>query len=225
MFPTLRSWLARVFAMVAGWPRRAAAALCLVLAAVSALGNQRPSIAAPATVLVAARDLDAGSTIAPQDLRAVGWPAELRPGSALDRPDELVGRQIGAPMARGEPFSSARMLDTTVARQLRRGQVAVSIPIETNGSTALIQPGVQIDVYARPPAGTIVDGTTVDPPLRSSLIVSAAQVLAVLAPDHGAMRGDAGPTAAIVIGTTRAVALQVANNASGSFLATLVPPS
>jgi Flp pilus assembly protein CpaB len=68
------------------WPRRLIALACLLLAGLSALHADRPSARADtptAEVVIAARDLLAGTVVGADDERSAAWPASLRPATAL----------------------------------------------------------------------------------------------------------------------------------------------
>jgi Flp pilus assembly protein CpaB len=124
-------------------------------------------------------------------------------------------------MSRGEPLTTARLLDTSITRSLRTGQVAVTVHVESTGAAGLIQPGSRIDLYARPSPTVLVDGAAAEPSAEASLVATSVVVLAAY-PDDDRTSSD---TSTVVLAATRAVASQVANRPSGAFLATLLPPS
>ena len=98
--------LAALTTRLGGWPRRVLALCCLVLAAVTALGGhtaRHSSTAGPEhPVVVAARDLAAGTALTSADLRLRSWPDELRPAGALTRSHDVVGRRVAGAVRAGD---------------------------------------------------------------------------------------------------------------------------
>jgi Flp pilus assembly protein CpaB len=99
-------------------------------------------------VVVAARDLVPGQTLAPSDLDVARMPGAFVPPSAVSTPDDAIGLVTGAPVVRGEPLSSARLAAEggPLPETLAPGRVAVTIelPWLPQGLT----PGDRVDVLA-----------------------------------------------------------------------------
>jgi len=207
-------------AFLSGWPRRVLAIICLVLAGLAAVHRPPPTRAdSTETVLVAARTLGAGSVLSLSDIRAQKWPRTIMPLSALRNTSEALGRAIGAPMARGEPLTAARMLDMAIASALAPTQVATTIRLPDEGQAAILQPGALIDLYGAATDGVISDGRSLSGQMASQAVAPGARVLAVVTSDH---RNSTGLT--VVVAIDRAVASRLANSLSGPFVATLRPP-
>lgn len=214
-------WSGRL-STLAGWPRRVAALLCLALAALSALGNHSsPAPERRSQVVVAGRALRPGTVLTAADLGAVRWPDGLVPSSAVRDPARAVGRTVAAAMTRGEPLTSARLLDSGIANALEPGQVASTITLTDGGQAAILQAGAQVDVYAAGARTTEVSGSSV-PSGSSRRLGTGLRVLAVL-PASNDPPGSAGPS--LVLATDRSTAARLAVVPTGQFLASLVPPS
>jgi len=214
-------WSARL-STLAGWPRRAAALLCLALAALSALGSHSsPAPEHRSQVVVAVRALRPGTVLAAADLGAVRWPDGLVPGSAVRELTGAVGRTVAAAMTRGEPLTTARLLDTGIAAALEPGQVAATITLADGGQAAILQAGALVDVYAAGAEPTYEAGNPV-PAGTSRRLGTGLRVLAVL-PASNDPPGSAGPS--LVLAADRSTAARLAVVPSGQFLASLVPPS
>jgi Flp pilus assembly protein CpaB len=216
----------RLLQLMSGWPRRTLALLCFLIAAVSAVlpPGHRGAAGPTGVVLVAARPLAAGAILTKSDLASSIWPAALIPGSALHSTGPAVGRPLGAAMARGEPLTTTRLLDTSVASALRPGQVAATITLADRGQAAILAAGSLIDVYAPTAAGVLVDGkalnATPSDPSAGRAVASAVRVLAVLPPQD---RTDGGLS--LVVAVDRPTASRLANQTSPTLIATLRAPS
>lgn len=137
----------------------------LVLLLLAGAGAARSPWGPPVDVLVAARDLPAGHRITPGDLAPARWPAELVPG----RPQEPTGRTLTVGLPAGMPVTTAHLGDGGLAAQLRDGEVAFPLPLET---TPQVEPGQVVDLVAGDASGggsrlaeaariLATDGTTV----------------------------------------------------------------
>jgi Flp pilus assembly protein CpaB len=125
-------------------------------------------------VAVAARHLDAGTTVAEDDVRVERWPAGVVPAGALDGAPN--GRVVVQPVEPGEALLAARLAPDGLhglAARLPPGWRAFAVP---SGQGALrLEPGDVVDVLATlEPAAA---GGTGDEPTR--LIAAGAEVLAV----------------------------------------------
>jgi len=216
----LTSRLTGLLAMLAGWPRRVAAVLCLLLAAVSALGTPDHSRQHRSPVVVTARSVGPGTVLAAADLATVGWPDELLPIGAVARPPDLLGHTVAAAMTRGEPLTTARLLDTGISAALKAGQVALTIGLAGGDQAAILQAGAGVDLYAADPDSALIAGNPL-PSGAGRLLGSNLRVLAVLP----AQAESVGSSPSLVIAADRTTAARFAAHATGRFLASLVPPS
>ena len=174
--------LARIGARLAGWPRRVVIGILLVTAAVLALrpdGAPAPAAAVGATehVVVAARDLAAGTELAAVDLRVVSMPVGIVPSGSSPRAAGLIGRIAAGAIRRGEALTDARVVGPGLAAGLGPGEsAAVPVRIADPDAVALVRVGDRVDVLGTPvaPDGTqATAGETVT-------VASAVRVLAVL---------------------------------------------
>jgi Flp pilus assembly protein CpaB len=216
-----RRRLAGQLSVLAGWPRRIAALLCLALALLSALtSHPAPSGAHRSPVVVTAKPLLPGTVLAAADVMAVLWPDAMVPAAAVPRLSDALGRTVGAAMARGEPLTTARLLDTGIAAALEPGQVALTIGLAGGNQTAILQAGALIDLYATNADADLIDGRALPSGAASHPVGTNVRVLAVVPPSHDPMAG--GPS--LVIAADRATAARLADRPAGQFLASLVPP-
>lgn len=208
----------RVLARLAGWPRRVAAvtfALTAVLLMMRPDAPAPPTIAAQASVpvVVAARDLAAGTTLTRAHLRTTGLPSGAVPaGAARDLPS-AVGRVVAGPVRRGEPLTDARLLGPGLTAGLDATEAtAVPVRLADPESGALVRPGDRVDVLGtavEPDGGSRGDAVT---------FATSVRVLAVV-------RGDeAADGVLLVVATAPAVARRLAGAAAGHRLTVAVRP-
>src|SRR3954470_12231598 len=88
-------------------------AIAMTVGAVFAFGTYRYVQATPATpadrmqtttVMVAASNMDVGTALRAEDLRAVQWPAKAVPEVAFHKTEDLVGRGLIQPVVAYEPI-------------------------------------------------------------------------------------------------------------------------
>lgn len=148
--------------------------------------------APPATVAVvsAARDLAAGTVLAPGDLVSAELPAPLVPAGALVDAAPVVGRLVAGPVRRGEPLTDVRLLG---AGLLPPGSdVAVPVRLAEPATGALVRAGDTVDVLSAAAEG-------------ASVVATRLAVLSV--PDLG---DAAGEGALVVVAASRSSAARLA---------------
>lgn len=197
------------------WGRRLLAIGLLAAAALLAGGQPGGGRAADepgVDVLIAQRDLAAGTLVAAGDIAVRAWPQRLVPTGTLTPADEPVGRLLVGAVRAGEPLTDVRLLGPGLSAALEPGLRAVPIRLADAGVAALLRAGDRIDLYA---IGTGVD----DPP--SSLLARHVLVLAVPAQQDSVVP-EGG---IIVVAAPEATAVRVVQAAyAQAVAATLAPP-
>lgn len=130
-----------------------------LVAAYSALRflQQRPDVVAmsPTTttnqVVVAARDLDVGSIIKPEDLSTIAWPGEGVPQGYLSSIEDVTERGLIVAVNANEPILAAKLADRGVGGGLPimipSGMRALSIKVdEIVGVAGFVTPQTRVDV-------------------------------------------------------------------------------
>jgi Flp pilus assembly protein CpaB len=205
----------------AGWPRRLAALLCLTLAVLSALTSlhSRSSAQSEARiqVVLTTRSLPAGTVLTRADLKLVQWPASWVPPDALASTGAALGHPIGAAMSAREPLTAKRMLDGSITGSLKPRQVALTVTLPDVGQAAILSAGAMIDLWAANDAGVVADGKPVRDSAPGREIATAVRVLVVLPPSERV--SATGLT--VVLAVDRTAASRLANQPSGTLLATL----
>lgn len=141
-------------------------ALCLGLAAVAALDELRPPPAVTVDVLVAARDLPAGTTLTGPDVRIAHLPpeaalADARTGGSAG----VVGRRTAVPVPAGLPLVPGVLAGGRLTGP--PGTVVTAVRLADAAVVRLLSPGDRVDVLAASAAGgpgaTIATGALVLP--------------------------------------------------------------
>ncbi|QZN86285.1 SAF domain-containing protein [Cellulomonas sp. C5510] len=170
----------RALRLLAWRARRPLAAVCAALAVVSVVERVRPPDPPTVEVPVAARDLEAGAVLRPQDVRLQPVPPALVPRDGPRRSGDVTGRPLLVAVPQGLPIVPELLTDETAVPP--EGTVVVPVRFADAGVAALLRPGVLVDVVAAP----VREG---DEPER------LARGAVVLAP-AGSGAGDAPGTAA-----------------------------
>jgi Flp pilus assembly protein CpaB len=173
--------------------------LAALLALAACVVGVRGELAGPGRVpvLVAARDLAPGTTLAAPDLRTDLWPAELVPAGALDATAQAEGRVLAGAANLGEPLTAPRLAGPELARRATGAVDAASVPIRLAdaGVAGLLGPGRLVDVV------TLAERTD-----QPSVLATGATVLAVLPAEQ--RPGSQGRL--VLVAVPRAVATRLA---------------
>jgi pilus assembly protein CpaB len=79
------------------------------------------------TVIVAARDIAAGTTLQAGDVRAVAMPLVYAPPAAVTAPDAAIGLVVDGPVAAGEVLVRTRLATSAFAPSVTPGYVVVTV--------------------------------------------------------------------------------------------------
>jgi Flp pilus assembly protein CpaB len=229
----------RLLAVLLGrWPRRVAAAGCLVAAALSWAADRGRVLAPPAAgaspassvpVLVAARDLPAGVVLGAADVRSVPMPRATVPAGVL-RPAAAVGRRVGAPMRRGEPVVDVRLLGPGLTAGLTDpATVAVPVRVADRATAELAHAGDRVDLLAVPaepvaggvsaggpePGGAAAGGPSsggavTDDQAGAAVLAEDVRILAVLGTPGASVEDGAVLVVAADLTTARRLAVAMA---------------
>jgi pilus assembly protein CpaB len=105
------------------------------------------------SVVVAARDLSAGTIVTRSDVELADWPARRLPEGYSSEFGAVVGRGVMATVRRNEPLLDSRLADKEAGGGLPivipEGQRAVSVEVDEVISVAgFVLPGTRVDVLA-----------------------------------------------------------------------------
>ncbi|MCS7246519.1 MAG: Flp pilus assembly protein CpaB [Thermomicrobium sp.] len=131
----------------------AGVAVLLAVVALQRQGTPRavePTVTPSVSVVVAARDLRAGTVLREEDVRTVqADPSSVAPGTA-QQPDQVVGFVVAGDLVQGQRILMANLVAPSISALLQHGKRAVAIPVDRiNAVGGLVQPNDTVDlVYA-----------------------------------------------------------------------------
>jgi len=127
----------------------AAAAATGVFYALLPQGVAGEAASAHATVVVAARDLEMGARLRPEDVRAEPWKQGAVPEGALRLATEAAGKVALRPLTAGEMLKADALAPAGAGAlaAIPPGMRAVSLhPVDSQGVVAMLEPGSRVDV-------------------------------------------------------------------------------
>lgn len=174
--------------------RRVLAAVFAGLAVLTGIGAVRPPPPPSDAIVVAARDLPAGTVLAARDLRLTELPPGALPDGRFASVEPVVGEMVAAPVRRGEPLTDVRLVQDSLLQGYPRGSVLSSIRIADASSLVGVRVGDTVNVLASDPAAqrpprTLAVGIQVASMSRpqESIGSSDAMVLRVAVPEETAL--------------------------------------
>jgi pilus assembly protein CpaB len=185
--------------------RRLLAAALVAAAAAVAVDALAPPEPPSRTATVAARDLAAGTVLASSDLTSRRLPPDAVADGALTAA-AAVQRVLTTPVRRGEVLTDARVWGPGLLAGQPAGVVGVPVRPSDPAATALLRPGMSVDVLGSPADG----GMGLDPLARgqpATTLAAGATVLAVaggpapggLLTGADAADGGAGPLVLLAV--------------------------
>lgn len=200
------------------WPRLLLAGACLLLALLSATGaaRQHPPATATAPVVVAARDLPAGTTLTARDLAVARWPGELQPTGARGDPAGLLGRRLAGPVAAREPLTPQRLVGNALTRGLGAELVAAPVVLDDPHAADLVHAGDRVTVLATPRAPDVPDVT---PPTTTKVAIVAEHALAL-----AVLPADEQAAAEIVLAVDESTAVRLTRDRPAQMFTLVVDP-
>lgn len=175
-----------------------------VIAFVLLVGALWPTEPPQVTVVVAGRDLGAGTVLRASDLALVKMAQTQAPPDAVSDPSGLVGKTLAVVRFAGEPVTERHLGPAVDLRPDERG-VAVRVEADT-GLAGLLRPGMRVGLVATVPVdqgfgGTAVYAKAMLEDLRVLYVPPEFQARPYL-PPQTTMTGTAGATAASGSGLT-----------------------
>jgi Flp pilus assembly protein CpaB len=188
------------------------------LAVVCGLSVVRPRVDT-ARVVVADRDVAAGSLLTSADLSEVAMARGSVPDGAVEVESSLVGRRVAGAVRRGEVLTDARVLGPGLlgTSGLPTSTVAVPVRLTEPGLDVVLRAGDRVDVLATP-----ASSSTQNEPVAAAVVIAAdALVLSLPAgPDGGGSGLDGGTL--VLLATTQPTARALAAAAASSRLSVAV---
>jgi pilus assembly protein CpaB len=110
--------------------------------------NKLSSSTGDKSLVVAARDLKAGTVLAAADLKLIPWPAPALPRGAYGSVQEVTGKVLFDGLAQDEPLLQSRLAGGTQAGgNIPAGMRAVSVHVtDSTGIMSMLHSGHHVDV-------------------------------------------------------------------------------
>lgn len=141
-----------VAARTALWRLRfVVAAALLGVAAACTVQSLRPPDPPTSAVVVAAREIPAGTTLTSADVRVARFPRSVAPAGAVADVADVVGAAAAVPLAVGVPVLAGLLADDEVHGP--PGTVVATVRFADPAVAGLLSPGVRVDVLAATPEG------------------------------------------------------------------------
>jgi Flp pilus assembly protein CpaB len=111
-------------------------------------GGRADQGAPPITVVAAARDIAAGTTVGAGDLTTMTVAADLVPAGVIHDADEAVGRVALTPFVTGEPVAASRLAAAAGPAAKRVPPGLVGVTLVPDAAPAALGAGDRVDVLA-----------------------------------------------------------------------------
>ncbi|MFB0833869.1 Flp pilus assembly protein CpaB [Arthrobacter halodurans] len=188
--------------------RRPLAACFAALSVAAGLAVVAPDHVPTRPVVVAARDLPAGSVLDAGSLAVRELATAAIPPDVHARADDVAGSQLAVPLAAGSPVPSASLVGPGLLTGTAPGTVAVPLHPSDPETVGLLSPGQLVDVV-------LSEGNGFERPVASSVLARAVPVLWVPAgADATAWPSAERPAGMVVVAATRRQAALLAGAAS-----------
>ena len=158
---------------LSGWlirNRRLAVALLLCAAAGIAVQQLTPAPAHTVTAVASARDLPAGASLTGTDVVELSVPPGLVPAGAFTDPAAVLGKQLAAPLRKGQLLSDAQLLGPGLLAGTAPGSAAVPLRIADPSSIQLVAPGQLVNIV-------MTNGTDYGQAAASEVLAASVSVL------------------------------------------------
>jgi pilus assembly protein CpaB len=202
-----------------GWPRRVLALCCLLIAAATAVSTHRTGAARPESpVVIAARDLPAGTRLVAADLKVRSWPDDIRPPNAVAGTGAVLGHRLAGAIRAHEALTTTRLAGADLTAGLPATLQAVPVAISGGAAQGFVHTGDSIDLLVGDPSDAVAPRSA-----SARLVATAVRVLAVTSTPDQAGSGD--NALIVVVAADRATTLRIAAVSGRSLLAAVrVPP-
>jgi pilus assembly protein CpaB len=100
------------------------------------------------SLVVAAKELEAGKVLDADDVKMIAWSSEELPQGAFEHPNQVVGKTVFGGLSKSEPVLESRLLsqDGTSGSRVPAGMRAVTVHVsDSSGVMSLLRSGHKVD--------------------------------------------------------------------------------
>ncbi len=182
------------------WRWRHVLLLAAALAAGWAVvGELRPPTPPTLDVLVTARDVPAGTELAPADVRVVALPRELVAPGTLRSADAAVGERLAVGLPGGFPLAEEVLVGPGLAAGAPAGEVVVPVRLADPAVVRSLRPGDRVDLLSAGADAAGVEG-------GAHVVAGGALVVAREEGGGGGLLGGEEPAALVFVSVPRGTA-------------------
>ncbi len=156
-----------------GWVNRNRRLIAAVLFCIPAGLTVQQLTPAPAETVIAfaaATDLPAGKSLEPEDVSRISVPPGLLPAGSPGSEAAFEGKQLAAPLRRGQLLTDAQILGPGLLTGSPPGSAAVPLRMADPASIQLVSPGQLINVV-------LTGGNGLEQPAESQVLAESVPVL------------------------------------------------
>jgi len=150
--------------------RRLIAALLFCIPVGLTVQQLTPAPAETVTAFAAATDLPAGRTLGPGDVSRINVPPGLVPAGNPGSETSFEGKQLAAPLRRGQLLTDAQILGPGLLAGSPAGSAAVPLRMADPASIQLVSPGQLVNVV-------LTGGVGTEKPAEGQVLAEAVPVL------------------------------------------------
>jgi pilus assembly protein CpaB len=174
-----------------------------------------------AAIPVAARDLERGQLITPQDFELKAFPVDLVPSSAIADPAELEGQILAEHVSVGDIFRSSSLYGGTgapLSSEIASGRTVIAFPVmDLFTGTGLFVEGDRVDLLLSVGVEAEQDGQAVDAGEITGYTVQNVRVMHILRPRPTTEEPNPPPTALLLeLDPSDAVMVKKVKDAGGT---------
>lgn len=165
------------------------------LRAAASTGQSRALAARTAPLVVAARDLPAGTRLDPSTLRAAEFPEALAPAQRFTTAQELDGRTLASAVGAGEPITPSRLAGENggggINAVITPGKRAMAVRgNKVMGLAGFIRPGNMVDVLVTLPVDADAKRTMTKVVLENVPVLAAGTQTSAAEGEEAANQSD-----------------------------------
>ncbi|GAA1498179.1 hypothetical protein GCM10009628_31830 [Paeniglutamicibacter kerguelensis] len=169
--------------------RRLLAAAVAMLAVVTSLAALAPEAEERVQVLVAGRDLPAGTLLTDSDLALAPVSRSLLPAGGLGRGEPVAGSRLAIPLVAGSPLLETMIIGPGLLAGTPPGTVAVPLRLNDAQTASLLRAGQRVDVV-------LTEGNGFETAVTSRVLARGLAVLWTGAQPDAAQQGPWGASGA-----------------------------
>jgi pilus assembly protein CpaB len=161
------------------------------------------------TLVIAAKEIKAGSVLAAEDVKTIPWPTDSLPKGASETTEGVAGQTVLDGISEGEPILASHLASAagTAGANIPAGMRAISVHVtDSTGVMSLLRAGQKVDVQVL----VSKKSSPSDSQLRTA--IEDLQVLSVIPQPEQSSQGNNLPVVTLLAGPAEADILALADS-------------